>query len=72
VRQSPEVEIVGVEPLGTLAACPFDFGALYRGLDRSDNALGEPILQVKDVFDRALEFVGPDMGCICCRSLYLI
>ena len=62
VRQRPEIEIVGVEPVGPLAARPLDLGAPQRRLDRADDALGQPVLQVEDVFDRALELVGPDMG----------
>ena len=32
-----------------------------RRLNRADNALGEPVLEVEDVVGRALELVGPDM-----------
>ena len=63
VWQRLQVEIVGIEPVGPLAARSLDLGAPYRWLDRTDNALGEPVLQVEDVFDCAVEFVGPDMRC---------
>src|SRR5215831_18968414 len=61
VRQSAEIEVVGVELVGPLASSAFDLSAADRRLDCADNALRHPILQVEDVFQGALELTGPDM-----------
>ena len=62
MRQGAEVEVIGVEAVGPLAARPLDLGVSQRRLDRADDALGQSILQIENVLDRALELVGPDVG----------
>ena len=59
--QRSQIEIVGVEALGTLAARTFDLGLLHAWLDDADHPLGDAILQVENVFEIAIELVGPQM-----------
>src|SRR5918995_621049 len=65
MRHSPQIDIIGVEAVGSLAARPLYLSPPQRRLHRPDNALCQPILQVKNVFDRAFEFIGPDVCRIC-------
>ena len=59
--QRSQIEIVSVEALGTLAARPFDLELLHAGLDDADHPLGDAILEIENVFEIAVELVGPQM-----------
>jgi hypothetical protein len=61
VRHPAQEIVVGVEALGRLARGPLDFGLLELRRDRADHARGHLILQIEDVFDAAVEMVGPQM-----------
>ena len=60
VGERLEVEVVGIEAFGPLAACPVDLGAADRGLDQSDDGLGQTVLQVEDICVGAVEAAGPE------------
>src|SRR5262249_23245429 len=60
LRERAKVHIVSIEALGRLAGCSLDFGLAELRLDRADNATGDPILQLENVVERAVEAVGPD------------
>ena len=37
-----------------------DLRTLHAGHHRSDNAFGQPVLQVEDIVERTIEAIGPD------------
>ena len=51
VRQGAQQEIIGVEVFGTLSLGAFDLGLADAGLDRSDHADGNVILERENVFE---------------------
>ena len=61
-RHAAQEVVVGVEALGRLALGAFDFGALKLLRDRADDVLGDPILKLEDVVERALIALGPEMA----------
>ncbi len=61
-RHAAQEVVVGVEALGRLALCAFDFRALKLVRDRADDALGDPILKLEDVVERTLVALGPEMA----------
>ena len=54
--------VVGIEIGRRLASRPFQLGFLQARLQRTDDALGNPVLQLENIIERAVEFVGPEMG----------
>ena len=61
VRQSAQIEVVGVEVFGTLSPGAFDLRLPQARLDDADHFFGDLILQVENVLQRAVESVGPEM-----------
>ena len=61
LRQRPQIVVVGVEAFGRLARSALDLRQPQPRFDRTDDAGGDLILQVKDVIERAIETVGPDV-----------
>ena len=61
VGDAPHVAQVGIRALGRPALGPLDLGAPHLRLDRADNLLRHPILEIEQVFDLALEAIRPDM-----------
>jgi hypothetical protein len=59
--QGTQIEVIGIEALGRLAACALDLGLPQLGLDRAGDAGCDLILQIEDVVERAVEVIGPDM-----------
>ena len=56
-----QIVVVGVEILGRLALGPLDLCLFQLRSDRSDDAPGHLLLQIKDVLQCRLETVRPDM-----------
>ena len=46
---------------GRLLPRPLDLGPPERRFEGADDAFGQPVLQVENVFEGALEFFGPDV-----------
>src|SRR5262245_20157973 len=61
VRHSAQIIVVGVETFGWLALRASDLRSLQLRSDRADDALGDLILQIEDVIERAIETVCPEM-----------
>ncbi len=61
VRQRAQIEVIGVEIVGMLSPGAFDLRALQAGLDDADDLVGDLVLQVENVFQRAVVAVGPQM-----------
>ena len=61
-RHAAQEVVIGVEAFGRLALCAFDFGAFKLMRDRADDALGDPILKLEDVVERAFIALGPEMA----------
>src|SRR6516164_2854380 len=60
------MQIVGVEAIGRLADCAFDLGRPELGLDRTDDAARDLVLQFEDIVEGAVKAVGPDMRAARC------
>jgi hypothetical protein len=61
VRQSSQIDVVGVEIFRTLSPGVFDLRLPKARFDDADNSVGDLILQVEYVLQRAVEPVGPQM-----------
>ena len=61
MRQSPQVEVVGVEAFGPLALRAFDLGATEIGLEDADDVLRELVLKIEHVFDGAVVATAEDV-----------
>ena len=61
LRESTQVEIVGIEALTRLPARPLDFGLTQLGLDCTDYPARHMVLKLEYVFQRTVEAIGPDM-----------
>jgi len=53
--------VVGAHILGPLAADPLDLGETDRRLQGAGDMFGDAVLQVEDVVQRTVVFLGPDM-----------
>ena len=60
MRHAAQIVVVGVQAFG-LALGTLDFGTFQRRHDRADHTLGDLVLQLEDVVERAFETVGPQM-----------
>jgi hypothetical protein len=58
LRQCAQVEVVGVEVLGRLAAGPVGFAEAHSWLNGADDARCDLILQFEDIVEAAVEAVG--------------
>src|SRR5713226_4081431 len=61
VRKRPQVKVVGIEAVGSLALGALDLRLPQVRLHRADHAGGDPILQLEDVVKRAVVALSPDM-----------
>ena len=61
MRQRAKIQIVGVEAFGTLSPRPFDLRPPQARLDDAGHLVGYLILQVENVLQRTVIFVGPEM-----------
>ena len=61
VGQRAQEQIVGVEILRTLSPRTFDLRAPHGRLDDADHAIGDLILELEHVLERAVAFVGPQV-----------
>jgi hypothetical protein len=61
--QGTEIEIVGAEAVGPLAPRAFDLRTSKIRLDDADDGLRDLVLQIEDVFQRAVVSIGPE-NCI--------
>src|SRR5215469_5297446 len=60
-RQSAQIEVIGIEAVRPLAPRAFDLALTERRLDDAGDADRDFVLEVEDVFERAVEAVGPEM-----------
>src|SRR5439155_537520 len=60
-RQRAEIEVIGAEILWALAPRALDFRAANARFDDPDDGLGDLVLEVEDVFQDAVIFVGPNV-----------
>src|SRR4051812_22908027 len=58
--------VIGVEAFRRFALRTLDFSAFQLRSDRTDDALRNPILKIKDVVERPLIALGPQMAAACC------
>ena len=61
VRHAAQIVVVGVEAFGWLALRALDLGSLELRRDRADDGLGDLILQLENIVERAFEALGPQM-----------
>src|SRR5262249_50890142 len=61
IRQRLKEEIISVEALWPLAACPLDSGLAAIRLDDADPPLGDRVLEIEDVLHGTIVFVRPEM-----------
>src|SRR5215475_12439260 len=59
--------IIGIETLSGLPLSPFNLSLFKLWSDCSDHSCGHLILQSKNVFDSAVEPIGPEVGA--CRRI---
>jgi hypothetical protein len=62
LRQRAQVEVIGAEAFGRLAAGALDLRLPQARFDRANDARGNLVLKLEDIVERAVEAVGPDMG----------
>ena len=63
--RSPQVKVVGIEALRRLAQAALNLGIAHAGFDGSGDLYGHAVVKLEDVFDRAVEIVGPQ---VCTRQ----
>ena len=61
VCHTAKIVVVGVETFGWLALRALDLGPLELRRDRADDGLGDLILQLENIVERAFEALGPQM-----------
>ena len=61
VWQCAEIEVVSGEVVGWPCGRPADFGRLQGRLDDAGAGDRNLVLQIEDIFERAVEAVGPEM-----------
>ena len=61
VRHAAQIVVVGVEAFGWLALRALDLGPLKLRRDRPDDGLGDLILQLENIVERAFKALGPEM-----------
>jgi hypothetical protein len=61
VRHAAQIVVVGVEAFGWLALRALDLGPLELRRNRADDGLGDLILQLENIVERAFEALGPQM-----------
>src|SRR5205814_8555659 len=59
--ESAEVEVIGVETFGRLAAGARDLGEAEARLDCADDVRCDLVLKLENIIESAVESVGPDM-----------
>src|SRR6516225_8496630 len=59
VRHAAQIVVVGVEAFGWLALRALDLGPLELRRDRADDGLGDLILQLENIVERAFKALGP-------------
>ena len=62
VGLSAQKEVIGSEALGTLASRAFDLQPPHAWFDDADDAIGDLVLKVENVLERAVEIVGPEVS----------
>ena len=60
-RQCAQIVVVGAQVLGSLSPRAFDFSKLDRGFQNAHDRLGDPVLQVEQVFRFSVVFFAPHM-----------
>src|SRR5215472_14370308 len=62
LRKCPEEQIIGVEALSRLTICALDFREPKPGLYRADDTARDLILQFKDVVQRSVKAISPNVS----------
>ena len=65
VGQSAQIEVIGIEAVGPLASRAVDLALPERRLDDTGDIDGDLVLKLENVFERAVEAVGPEMRAGC-------
>src|SRR6185312_1870741 len=60
-----KIIVVGLKAFGRFALRALDFGAFKLRRDCADHVHGEPILQIENIIELAVEPVGPEMRSCC-------
>src|ERR1700733_7832693 len=60
VGERAQIKPIGVEVLDPLPQFPLDLRFLHAGLDDTDDALSDLILEIENVFESAIVSVGPE------------
>src|SRR6516162_7858092 len=60
-RKGAQIEVVGAEIARRAAGRASGFYGLQRRLDDTGNGIGDLLLQVEHIFERAVEAIGPEM-----------
>jgi hypothetical protein len=58
----PHIGVVGIETRGRLAQAAVDLGLAQVGLDGAGDLHRDPIVQIEDVFESAVEPVRPELS----------
>src|SRR5918993_2070091 len=59
VWQGTKVKIIGIEAVWALATCPVDLSAAEAGLDGSNHACSNLVLEIENALHAAIEAIGP-------------
>jgi hypothetical protein len=68
--ERPEIEAIGVEASRMRLRRALDLGPLQPRLEEAGDLVGDPILKIKNVFQRRVELVRPQSGeRVCVKKL---